>query len=270
MDSHEKGDLTEAIAIAELKRLSIPVSLPYGDNERYDLVLETPNGDFVRVQVKTGWLADGKIQFHARSQHTNSQGNTYKPYDGDIDYFAVYSHELETLYLIREDEFGSSISLRVDEPKIENRRINWANEFEFDKRWPPDTDAREVAVSQRETITKVIQNLTDQDVGVAKPVSSNRSQLIIEGSDGELRRMRVKSGWIDDGRIRYNHEKIPDRIDYLAIYVPETGKLYIVPRGEFESSIVLRVDDPKKNNSRINWAEDFEFPREVPWDGHNS
>lgn len=34
MDSHEKGDLTEAIIIAELKRRSIPVSLPFGDNER--------------------------------------------------------------------------------------------------------------------------------------------------------------------------------------------------------------------------------------------
>lgn len=147
MDSHEKGDLTEAIVIAELKRRSIPVSLPFGDNDRYDLVLETPEGGLLRMQVKTGWLSDGKIEFHARSQHTNSQGNVYKSYDGDINYFVVFSHDLETLYLIREDEFGGSISLRVDEPKIENRRINWASEFEFDRRWPPGTDEHALAVS---------------------------------------------------------------------------------------------------------------------------
>ncbi|WP_394295066.1 group I intron-associated PD-(D/E)XK endonuclease [Halococcus thailandensis] len=31
MDSHRKGDLTEALVIAELKRREIPVSIPFGD-----------------------------------------------------------------------------------------------------------------------------------------------------------------------------------------------------------------------------------------------
>lgn len=260
MDSHEKGDLTEAIVIAELKRQSIPVSLPFGDNERYDLVLETPDGGLFRVQVKTGWMDRGKIQFHAKSQHTNSQGNVYKAYDGDIDYFVVYCYELETLYLIREDEFGGSISLRVDEPKIENRRINWARDFEFEERWPPSTNSDGKTIPHRESITRVIEMLLAEGISVAKSVDSNKHQIIIEEEDGELRRMRVKSGWINDGCIRYNHEKIPDQIDYLTIYVPKKDELYIVPRGQFESSIVLRVDEPKKNNSRINWAEDYRFP----------
>lgn len=233
-------------------------------------MLETPDGKLVRVQVKTGWISEGKIQFHARSQHTNSQGNTYKPYEDDIEYFVVYCHELENLYLIREDEFEGSISLRVEKPKIENRRINWASDFEFDERWPPDKNDYEPAISQRESITRVIEILTAEDVIVAKPVSSNRYQLIIENGDGELRRMRVKSGWIDNGRIRYNHEHIPDQIDYLTIYVPQTDRLYVIPRCEFESSIVLRVDEPKKNDSRINWAEDFEFPENVPWQESHS
>lgn len=80
--------------------------------------------------MKTGWLADGKVQFHARSQHTNSKGNTCKPYGDGVDYFAVYCHELETLYLIGEDEFRKAITLRVDDPKVKNRRINWATDFE--------------------------------------------------------------------------------------------------------------------------------------------
>lgn len=265
MDSHRKGDLTEAIVISELKCRSIPVSLPFGDNERYDLVLETPNSEFLRVQVKTGWLSDGKVEFHARSQHTNSTGNTYKSYDDDVDFFAVFCHELETLYLVREDEFKSSISLRVEEPKVENRRINWARDFEFDARWPPGQDGYERTVTQRESLTRVIQKLADENVPMAKLVGSNRYQLVIEAEDGGWCRMRVKSGWVDNGCIRYQHEHIPDKIGHLAIYVPQTDGLYIVPRHQFESSIILRVDEPKKNDSRINWAVDYAFPENIPW-----
>lgn len=265
MESHRKGDLTEAIVIAELKRRSIPVSLPFGDNERYDIVLESPSGDLLRAQIKTGWLSEGKVKFHTRSQHTNSTGNTYKTYDGEIDYFLVFSHGKETLYLIAEDEFNNSISLRVEEPKTENRRINWAKDFEFDQRWPPHSDVDEKHVSERETISSVIEKLIAEDVQVAKPVGSSRYQLIVEEGDGTMSRMRVKTGWFDGGRIRYQHENLSDRIDFLAIFVPDSDSLYIVPRQAFDSSIILRVDEPEKRDSRINWAEDYEFPENNPW-----
>jgi hypothetical protein len=265
MDSHRKGELTEGIVIAELKRRSIPVSLPFGDNGRYDLVLESPDGELVRVQVKTGWIADGKVQFHAKSQHTNAQGNTYQRYDGDIDCFVIFSYELETLYLIREDEFRRVITLRVEEPQVENRRINWAHEFEFDERWPPDSTSEEPAIGQRESVTRVIDLLTAQNITVAKMVDTTKYNLIVETDNGRLRRMRVKSGWIYQGCIQYAHEAIPKSVDYLAIYVPETDILYIVPRSEFGSSISLRVDEPKKRDSRINWASEYAFPDHVPW-----
>lgn len=265
MDSHRKGDLTEAIVIAELKRRSIPVSLPFGDNERYDLVIETPEGNLLRVQVKTGWLSEGKIEFHTSSQHTNSKGNTYKPYDGDIDYFLVYCHELETLHFIHEDEFEGSISLRVEEPAMENRRINWATDFEFEERWPPEDTSDAGPISQRESITRVIDILEAEDVRVAKPVSGSDNYLILEPSDAELSRVLVKSGWMDNGRIRYAHERISEAVDYLAIYVPKMDELYLVPRSQFHSSIVLRVDEPEKQDSRINWADEYVFPECVSW-----
>lgn len=266
MDSHRKGELTEAIVIAELKRRSIPVSLPFGDNERYDLVVETPEGALLRVQVKTGWLSEGKIEFHTRSQHTNSKGNTYKPYDGEIDDFLVYCHELETLHFIHEDEFEGSISLRVEAPEMENRRINWAADFKFDERWPPDGTGDARPISERESISRTIEILKAEDVRVAKPVNGSENQLILEQPTQELSRVLVKSGWMDDGRIRYAHEVISESVDYLGIYVPRTDKLYFVPRAQFDSSIVLRVEEPKKQDSRINWANEYVFPENVPWD----
>lgn len=137
MESHRKGDLTEAVVITELKRREIPVSVPFGDNERYDLVVETPSESFLRVQVKTGWLTDGVVQFHGKSQHTNASGNTYEQYDGDVDYFAVYCHELDQLYWMGEDEFETRATLRVEEPAVVQPAINWAADYEFDVRWPP-------------------------------------------------------------------------------------------------------------------------------------
>lgn len=265
MDTHRKGDFTEAIVIAELMRRSIPVSLPFGDNERYDLILETQNGELLRVQVKTGWLSNGKVEFHAKSQHTNSTGNIYKAYDGDIDYFLVYCHELEALYFIGEDEFEGSISLRVEEPKMENRRINWASEFEFDERWPPDEPDGNRPVSRREATKRATEILTAADVTVAEPNDMANFHLVIEEPTRTLSRLFVKSGWIYKGRIRYAHGPIPETVGYLAIYVPKPDDLYLVPRTRFDSSIVLRVDEPKKQDSRINWADEYRFPEKVPW-----
>ena len=132
MEPHRKGEVTEAVVVAELKKRGVPVSIPFGDNERYDAVLETPDGQLVRAQIKTGRYDDGVIRFHTKTQHTNSQGNVYKHYGEKIDCFIVYSHELECLFLIDVDAFDTSIQLRVDPPEIEQSGINWAEDYAFD------------------------------------------------------------------------------------------------------------------------------------------
>ena len=102
MQSHERGDATEARVIAELKERGIPVAIPFSDNQRYDVIVETPAAELLRVQIKTGRLVDGKIDFHGTSQHTNSTGNTYEKYDGDVDYFFVYTPALDSLHAVVE------------------------------------------------------------------------------------------------------------------------------------------------------------------------
>ena len=141
MESHERGDVIEATVSAELKQRNIAVSLLFGDNERYDAVVATPDDRLLRVQVKTGWIRDGRIEFHGKSRHTNATGNTYSRYEGDVDYFIVYVPELESMYLIGEWEFGTEMGLRVSEPKQSHETINWAADFLFDGRWPPRSDS---------------------------------------------------------------------------------------------------------------------------------
>ena len=89
MKSQYQGGLTEAVVLTELKRRQIPVSIPFGDNERYDFVIDSGDGTLHRSQVETGCLSDAVVDFHSKSQHTNSQGNLYNHYDGDLDHFLV-------------------------------------------------------------------------------------------------------------------------------------------------------------------------------------
>ena len=65
------------------------------------------------------------------------KGNVYEEYSGDVDFFLVYCHELESMYLVRENEFQTRTSLRVEEPEQVKPSINWAEEYEFDATWPP-------------------------------------------------------------------------------------------------------------------------------------
>ena len=54
-NTKQTGDVTEARIIAVLIEAGYSVSIPFGDNDRYDLVLDTGN-KLRRVQCKTGWI----------------------------------------------------------------------------------------------------------------------------------------------------------------------------------------------------------------------
>jgi hypothetical protein len=54
--TQKTGDISEAAVITRLLRCGYIVLTPYGQNHRYDLVIEDADGKFWRVQVKTGWL----------------------------------------------------------------------------------------------------------------------------------------------------------------------------------------------------------------------
>lgn len=110
---HRKGVVTEAIVIARLLERGIAVATPYGDNERYDLIAETSDQSLLKLQIKSGYFRDGVVEFRGVSQHTNAQGNHYKPYGDDIDYFIVYCDTLDELFLVPVWMVGTRMYLRV-------------------------------------------------------------------------------------------------------------------------------------------------------------
>jgi hypothetical protein len=66
------GFRTEAAILSELGRRGYSLLIPWGVNQRYDVVLDL--GDkFVRAQCKTGRLRRGAVAFPTRSIRTNTK-----------------------------------------------------------------------------------------------------------------------------------------------------------------------------------------------------
>ena len=133
------GDESQAMVLARLVQAGKQVLTPFGENVRYDLVLD--EGDhFVRVQIKTGRLRDGVIQFNTCSytyHHPNNQGtrNYRHGYRGQADVFGVYCSDTDGVYLVPVDDCGiNGGSLRVEPTRNRQvKRIRWAHEFEVSR-----------------------------------------------------------------------------------------------------------------------------------------
>jgi len=114
------GERSEAVIIAKLLEVGYGVLTPLGENKRYDLVIEDADGNFFRIQCKTGWLeSDGAvIEFATSSMYYRVRdgklGHGRKDYRGQIDYFAVYCTDTKKVYLIPVDHVGvTNAKLRV-------------------------------------------------------------------------------------------------------------------------------------------------------------
>src|SRR5581483_10587734 len=68
------GDISEAAIIARLLQVGYNVFTPYGKNHRCDLVIEDADGQFWRVQCKTGWLDENQtiITFATASSYNHT------------------------------------------------------------------------------------------------------------------------------------------------------------------------------------------------------
>ena len=126
------GDEPESRVLSELLTHGYSVSIPFGDNDRYDLVVD--DGDeLYRIQCKTGWPnKDETLRFNTHSQTTKNGTYHERTYHGDIDAFMVYYPETETFYWIdTADATEQKMELRF-ESEIDHPSINWAREYEFD------------------------------------------------------------------------------------------------------------------------------------------
>ncbi len=124
------GERSEGIVLGELARLGKVVLLPFGNNQRYDLVIDE-DGTFIRVQVKTAWYVNGCVCFKVNS--VNAFTGVRRTYANEADVFMAYSPKTDKVYVVPVNECGSSgVCLRVEPSKSgQTSRIRWAKDYEL-------------------------------------------------------------------------------------------------------------------------------------------
>jgi hypothetical protein len=129
------GDFTTLAAMLALRDAGFAVFVPFGENTRYDLVIDDEKR-LARIQCKTGRLRDGAIRFAVCScyGHHLRPGQARRDYHGEVDYFAVYCPDTGGVYLIPIDDLPIKVqaALRVDPPRnCQKRGIRFAANYEI-------------------------------------------------------------------------------------------------------------------------------------------
>ena len=95
------GDRTTLAVMLALNAAGYDVLLPFGENTRYDLVIDRDQ-TFSRVQCKTGRLRNGDVSFPTCSSygHHRNPATANRGYSGEVDYFGVHCPETGGVYLI--------------------------------------------------------------------------------------------------------------------------------------------------------------------------
>ena len=118
--------------MSELVRRGYRVLLPFGVNQRYDLVIDL--GDrFLRAQCKTGRLRRGAVKFNAQSIRSSVTGTYRRGYEGEIELFLVHCPDTEAIYAVPvEDATRSQGSLRVvPAANGQSKGVRWARDYEL-------------------------------------------------------------------------------------------------------------------------------------------
>jgi hypothetical protein len=126
------GLRTEAAIMAELVRRGYQVLVPFGTNQRYDVVLDV-DGEFVRAQCKKGRLRNGVVRFPARSVRSNTRGLYFRGYSGEVEIFLVYCPETKQIYAVPVDEVPATDGwLRVHPTRNGQKEgVRWARDYEL-------------------------------------------------------------------------------------------------------------------------------------------
>ena len=132
LDSKKKGNLTELQCMSAFMACGCGVSIPFGDNSKYDFIADV-DGKLLKIQVKTASeKTDGSIKFSCRSTHVNCSGVKNVKYTAtDIDYFATYWNGV--CYLVPVNECSVEKTLRFKtHPNGQIKGITMADHYQLE------------------------------------------------------------------------------------------------------------------------------------------
>jgi hypothetical protein len=129
------GDRTTLAVMLALRDLGLGVLVPFGENTRYDLVIDDGTS-LSKVQCKTGRLRNGAVRWSVCSNYAHHRNPrvAQRDYQGEVDFFGVYCPETEGVYLIPIAELPvrRKGTLRVEPAKnCQRKLIRPASEYEI-------------------------------------------------------------------------------------------------------------------------------------------
>jgi hypothetical protein len=113
-------------------RRGYQVLVPFGTNQRYDLVLDM-DAAFVRAQCKTGRLRDGVVVYSTKSTRANTKEVLVRNYVGQVEIFLIYCPETAGIYAVPVDEAPEGYG-RLRVAPTRNRqadKVRWARDYEL-------------------------------------------------------------------------------------------------------------------------------------------
>ncbi|MBI2444358.1 MAG: hypothetical protein HYV42_03925 [Candidatus Magasanikbacteria bacterium] len=127
MHTKLKGDIGELVVAVKLLQDGWHVAFPYGENLKYDLVVEK-QGIMKRVQVKSVFPKNGVLHVNCRSSNNWSVIH-YQPEDFEI--LATVDLESKEVYFIPSKQISKTlIDLRLIPTKNKQKsKINYAEDF---------------------------------------------------------------------------------------------------------------------------------------------
>lgn len=136
MISKEKGNIGEAIILAEFVKRGIQVSIPYGDNARYDLIADF-NGKLNKIQIKyCDQLTENNSVVCPCASSTNHTTNKhYSTYEDDVDYMCFYLPTWNKTMIIPISEIGDKkqITVRLEPAKNnQQEKTHLVDNYSFD------------------------------------------------------------------------------------------------------------------------------------------
>jgi PD-(D/E)XK nuclease superfamily protein len=129
------GDRTTLAVMLALGGTGYAISVPFGENTRYDLVADDGE-QLLRVQCKTGRLRHGGVVFRPSSSyaHHASPRVIRRRYDGEIDYFGVYCVDNGGVYLVPIEHVTTTwmAILRVEPARNgQRKRVRLASDYQI-------------------------------------------------------------------------------------------------------------------------------------------
>jgi hypothetical protein len=130
MNTKAKGEISEGHILAHLLKRGYVVSVPFGNNQRYDLIVD--DGERLwRAQAKTARMHKGCLVFNCSSTGYNGRREAYHD---QIDLFLVYSPDADKVYRIPiKEATATEMMLRIEptKPRSPLTTIKWAANYEF-------------------------------------------------------------------------------------------------------------------------------------------